>query len=79
MQVALKMVPDDNTFITLLLAKEENLDTLKEEMQALISLLGPFLEEIHSILVSPQSWCLRACLGWHITYLFFFADFVWLG
>lgn len=52
LQVALKLVPDDRTFMTLLLAKDENLDTLKEEMQTLISLLVPFLEEIHSILVS---------------------------
>nr|CAN71529.1 hypothetical protein VITISV_036543 [Vitis vinifera] len=51
-KVALKLVPDDKTFITLLLAKDENLDTLQEEMQALTSLLVPFLEEIHSILGS---------------------------
>ncbi|XP_034674914.1 glycolipid transfer protein 3-like [Vitis riparia] len=51
-KVALKLVPDDKTFITLLLAKDENLDTLLEEMQALTSLLLPFLEEIHSILGS---------------------------
>ncbi|XP_031259670.1 glycolipid transfer protein 3-like [Pistacia vera] len=49
-KVALKLVPDNITFINLLLAKDENYDTLKEEMQTLISLLGPFLEEIHSIL-----------------------------
>ncbi|XP_044475912.1 glycolipid transfer protein 2-like isoform X2 [Mangifera indica] len=49
-KVALKLLPDNITFINLLLAKDENYDTLKEEMQTLTSLLGPFLEEIHSIL-----------------------------
>ncbi|KAL5776712.1 hypothetical protein ACOSP7_009638 [Xanthoceras sorbifolium] len=51
-KVALKLVPDNVTFINLLLAKDETYDTLKEEIQTLISLLEPFLEEIHSILRS---------------------------
>lgn len=38
--------------MNLLKAKDENSETLKEEMQTLSSLLVPFLEEIHSILVS---------------------------
>ncbi|KAH7568014.1 hypothetical protein JRO89_XS07G0214200 [Xanthoceras sorbifolium] len=54
-KVALKLVPDNVTFINLLLAKDETYDTLKEEIQTLISLLEPFLEEIHSILVSTYA------------------------
>ncbi|KAJ4700911.1 Glycolipid transfer protein [Melia azedarach] len=49
-KVALKLVPDNITFMNLLKAKDENSETLKEEMQTLSSLLVPFLEEIHSIL-----------------------------
>ncbi|XP_024030631.1 glycolipid transfer protein 3 [Morus notabilis] len=49
-RVALKLVPDYQTFIAVLLAKDENYDTLKEEMQTFISLLVPFLEEIHVVL-----------------------------
>lgn len=49
-KVALKLVPDSCSLITLLLAKEESHDMLKEEMHTLISLLLPVLEEIHSIL-----------------------------
>ncbi|XP_022753656.1 glycolipid transfer protein 3-like isoform X2 [Durio zibethinus] len=49
-KVALKLVPDNKTFISLLLTKDQNYDNLKEDMQTLISLLVPLLEEIHSIL-----------------------------
>ncbi|XP_060673693.1 glycolipid transfer protein 3 isoform X3 [Ziziphus jujuba] len=49
-QIALKLVPDNETFIGLLMAKDENYETLKEDMQTLILLLVPFLEEIHSVL-----------------------------
>ncbi|KAI9201530.1 hypothetical protein LWI28_024908 [Acer negundo] len=51
-KVALKLVPDNVTFMNFLLAKDETYDTLKEEIQTLISLLEPFLEDIHSILRS---------------------------
>ena len=51
MQVALKLVPDNETLISLLMAKDEEYDTLKEDMQTLVLLLVPFLEKIHSILV----------------------------
>ncbi|KAK9270613.1 hypothetical protein L1049_026195 [Liquidambar formosana] len=51
-KVALKIVPDNKTFINLLMAKDEDYDTLKEDIQTLISLLVPLLEEIHSILGS---------------------------
>ncbi|XP_062098900.1 glycolipid transfer protein 3-like [Humulus lupulus] len=49
-KVALKLVPDHQYFISLILAKDENYATLKEEMQTLILLLVPFLAQIHSIL-----------------------------
>lgn len=50
-QVALKLVPENNTFIRLLLAEEEECSILKEEIQTLVSLLLPILNEIHAILV----------------------------
>lgn len=50
-KVALKLVPDNKTLINLLMPKDETYDTLKEDMQTLISLLVPFLEEIHSVLI----------------------------
>lgn len=51
LQVALKLVPDNKTLITILTAKDEDNETLKEEMETLVSLLVPLLQEIHSILV----------------------------
>ena len=55
MQIALKLVPDNKTFTNLLMGKDDNYETLKEDMQTLISLLMPFLEEIHTILVRLSS------------------------
>ncbi|XP_062159145.1 glycolipid transfer protein 3-like isoform X2 [Alnus glutinosa] len=49
-KVALKLVPDNKTFTDLLMGKDGSNDTLKEETQTLITLLSPFLEEIHSIM-----------------------------
>ncbi|XWS25004.1 hypothetical protein CRYUN_Cryun27aG0033400 [Craigia yunnanensis] len=49
-KVALKLVPDNKTFISLLMTKDQNCDNLIEDMQTLISLLVPILEDIHSIL-----------------------------
>ncbi|KAE8701809.1 Glycolipid transfer protein 3 [Hibiscus syriacus] len=49
-QVALKLVPDNKTFISLIMKKDQNYENLKEDMQTLISLLVPLLEHIHSIL-----------------------------
>ncbi|CAL0308675.1 unnamed protein product [Lupinus luteus] len=49
-RVALKLVPESKTFMDLLKTKDENLDTLKEKMQILVSLLVPFLDETHCIL-----------------------------
>ncbi|XP_057490903.1 glycolipid transfer protein 3-like [Actinidia eriantha] len=51
-RVALKLVPDNKTFIDILKAKDEDLDVLKEEMKALVSLLVPLLEQSHSVLIS---------------------------
>lgn len=48
-KIALKLVPDTKTFLSVLMANDQNDDTLKEDMQTFISLLVPFLEEIHSI------------------------------
>ncbi|XP_028781607.1 glycolipid transfer protein 3-like [Neltuma alba] len=49
-RVALKLVPDSRTFVDLLKSKDEDYDTVKEEMQELVSLLGPFLHDVHCIL-----------------------------
>lgn len=59
MQVALKLLPDTNTFISLLMAKGENFDTLRDEIQDLVSLLLPLLQDLHSTLVSVQSNCIE--------------------
>ncbi|KAG5019157.1 Glycolipid transfer protein 2 [Glycine soja] len=50
LQVAKKLVPDSKTFMDLLKEKDENCETLKEKMQILVSLLVPFLEDVHCIL-----------------------------
>ncbi|KAK7282634.1 hypothetical protein RIF29_11568 [Crotalaria pallida] len=49
-KVGLKLVPDSTTFMDLLREKDENYDTLVEKMQILVSLLVPFLEDIHCII-----------------------------
>ncbi|CAN0921516.1 Glycolipid transfer protein 3 [Linum grandiflorum] len=50
-KVALKLVPDNKTFVSLLKTKDENnTDMVKEDMQALISLLVPVLQVIHATL-----------------------------
>ncbi|KAF7816739.1 glycolipid transfer protein 3-like [Senna tora] len=49
-RVALKLMPDSKTFMDLLKEKDENYDALKEKMHYLVSLLAPFLHDIHSIL-----------------------------
>ncbi|XP_059631648.1 glycolipid transfer protein 3-like isoform X1 [Cornus florida] len=51
-KVAIKLVPDNNTLMNIMMAKDEDREKLKEEMKALISLLVPLLENIHSILVT---------------------------
>lgn len=54
MQIALKLVPDSETFANLLMAKDENNDALVEEIDSFISQLAPFLEDIHNILVNSS-------------------------
>ncbi|RWR92829.1 glycolipid transfer protein 3 [Cinnamomum micranthum f. kanehirae] len=54
-KVALKLVPDNKTFISILLAEEEECSMLKEEIQSLVSLLLPLLDEIHKIM---EAFCL---------------------
>ncbi|KAK7293725.1 hypothetical protein RJT34_16598 [Clitoria ternatea] len=49
-RVALKLVPESQTFMDLLKAEDENYDTLKEKMQILVSLFVPLLEDVHCIL-----------------------------
>ncbi|XP_015934507.1 glycolipid transfer protein 3 [Arachis duranensis] len=49
-RVAIKLVPDRKTFMNLLREKDETCEALKEKMQMLVSLLVPFLEDIHCIL-----------------------------
>ncbi|XP_021898656.1 glycolipid transfer protein 3 [Carica papaya] len=49
-KVALKLVPDNKTFISLLTEKDDNYEIIKEDIETLISLLLPLLEEIHSIM-----------------------------
>ncbi|CAO2834015.1 unnamed protein product [Amaranthus hypochondriacus] len=51
-KVALKLVPETETFISLLMDKGDNMDNLRDEIQVLHSLLTPLLEDLHSILSS---------------------------
>lgn len=51
-QVALRLVPESKTFIDLLKTEDEDHDMVKQKMKILVSLLVPFLEDIHCILVS---------------------------
>lgn len=49
-KVALKLLPDNETFTDLLVAKGENIITLKEEIQSLTALLVPLLDDIHFVM-----------------------------
>lgn len=49
-KIAVKLVPDNKTFTGLLMGKDENYEILKADMESLVTLLGPVLEEIHSTL-----------------------------
>ncbi|KAK9740932.1 hypothetical protein RND81_03G072100 [Saponaria officinalis] len=51
-RVALKLIPDTDTFINLLKDKDHNFDTLKDDIQSFLSLLVPLLEDLHSTLSS---------------------------
>ncbi|KAK9110410.1 hypothetical protein Sjap_018470 [Stephania japonica] len=50
-KVALKLVPESKNFIKLLMVENEDYETLKEEINSLVSLLVPLLDEIHSTLI----------------------------
>ncbi|KAL8167252.1 hypothetical protein V2J09_008751 [Rumex salicifolius] len=50
-KVALKLLPDNKVFIDVLIGKGENSSTLKEEIQSLIALLVPLLDDIHFVMV----------------------------
>ncbi|CAL5206591.1 unnamed protein product [Lathyrus oleraceus] len=49
-RVALRLVPESKTFIDILKNEDEEIDMLIQKMQILVSLLAPFLEDIHCIL-----------------------------
>ncbi|XP_050108071.1 glycolipid transfer protein 3-like isoform X1 [Malus sylvestris] len=86
-KVALMLVPDNETFISSLMAKDENYDNLKLEIENLVSLLVPYLEEIHSILVKYSTTQRLGMLLLWLTYLLtcliilgFCRDFItWIG
>lgn len=52
MQVALKLIPDKEFFVGLLMAEGEDRDMLIDEIRSLVVLLSPVLGEIHTFLVS---------------------------
>ncbi|KAL0556195.1 hypothetical protein IC582_004705 [Cucumis melo] len=60
-KIALKLVPDSETFTNLLMAKDENNDALVKEIDSFISQLAPFLEDIHNIL-TVQVRSLKVCI-----------------
>ncbi|XP_022993925.1 glycolipid transfer protein 3-like isoform X1 [Cucurbita maxima] len=62
-KIALKLVPDSETFANLLMAKDKKNDTLSEEIDSFISRLSPFLEDIHSILVRSLEVCIERDQG----------------
>ncbi|KZV17340.1 pleckstriny domain-containing family A member 8-like, partial [Dorcoceras hygrometricum] len=49
-KVALKLVPDIQTFISALKANDQDCDMLNEEMQRMISLLIPVIQQNHDIM-----------------------------
>ncbi|KAM7265908.1 hypothetical protein ACFE04_003591 [Oxalis oulophora] len=54
-KVALKLVPDNKTFISILMGKDANYEKLQEDMQSFILLLVPILEDCHSMLIPSIS------------------------
>lgn len=50
-KVALKLIPNNNTFINVLAAKDETHQMVQDDIRSLISLLIPLLSQLHSILV----------------------------
>ncbi|KAK1300368.1 hypothetical protein QJS10_CPB13g00849 [Acorus calamus] len=49
-KVALKLIPEREEFISLLMTKGQDYNMLKKDIQCLVSLLLPFLNDVHSIL-----------------------------
>uniref|UniRef100_M4ER45 Glycolipid transfer protein domain-containing protein n=1 Tax=Brassica campestris TaxID=3711 RepID=M4ER45_BRACM len=49
-KVALKLVPNNNTFINVLAGKDESYQMVQDDIRSLISLLIPLLSQLHSIL-----------------------------
>ena len=52
MKVCLKLVPDNNTFMDAIGAKDQSYETLREDIDTLSSLLTPILKEISILLVT---------------------------
>ncbi|OVA03485.1 Glycolipid transfer protein domain [Macleaya cordata] len=50
-KVALKLVPERKNFINLLMTEDKDHDMLTQEIESLIALLLPLLDQIHSILI----------------------------
>ncbi|KAL2894096.1 Glycolipid transfer protein 3, partial [Bienertia sinuspersici] len=48
-KVALKLVPETNTFINLLMDNGESIDNFKDEIQAFLTSLVSLLNDLHSI------------------------------
>uniref|UniRef100_A0A7N0USE2 Glycolipid transfer protein domain-containing protein n=1 Tax=Kalanchoe fedtschenkoi TaxID=63787 RepID=A0A7N0USE2_KALFE len=49
-RVALKMIPDRKSLLTLLMSKDDNFEALVGDFQSLVSLLVPLLEDAHNIM-----------------------------
>jgi hypothetical protein len=49
-KVALKLVPDKKSFISILMGKGEDYDMIQEDMQSFVLLLIPILEDCYSLL-----------------------------
>ncbi|XP_078152769.1 glycolipid transfer protein 3-like [Carex rostrata] len=53
-KVALKLIPERENFISLLLGKCQDFDDLKDDIRSMISMLQPLLDEMNSILVKHE-------------------------
>ncbi|GJN39893.1 hypothetical protein PR202_gb29043 [Eleusine coracana subsp. coracana] len=54
-QVALKLVPEREVFIALLMGSCQNFEDLEEDVKILLCVIQPILEEIDTILVIPSN------------------------
>jgi hypothetical protein len=56
LQIALKLIPERKVFTSMLLGMgQEDCSALKDEIRRLASLLRPFLDDIHSMMVSAAA------------------------